>query len=360
MLPGTLAAVDLHYREMRRLDTIAILLVRKAWNTLDRDDVVAAWNAALPQVFAAFTSVQRLAAVEGAGYGGRALREQGLRDAPDGAVIPEALVGFASDGRTLDSLLRTPVGVMANRLDSGATFVDSLESGRASLERIAHTQIADTARAAAGVDIASRPGVGWVRMLNPPSCSRCTVLAGRVYRWNAGFDRHPRCDCVHVATSAAAARREGLVDDPKTYFNSLSKKEQDRIFTKDGAQAIRDGADVGQVVNARRGMSTVARDQFGNRRGRLAATKVFGQDVFTTLEGTTTRGLAGKRLIAEGGRLSGQSAETVRRISRDGTVERTVTRQRVQIPRLMPESIYALAKDRADAIRLLRRFGYIR
>src|SRR5690606_23965723 len=33
----------------------------------------------------------------------------------------------------------------------------------------------------------------YVRMLTPPSCSRCTVLAGRWYRKNAGFARHPGC-----------------------------------------------------------------------------------------------------------------------------------------------------------------------
>jgi hypothetical protein len=31
-----------------------------------------------------------------------------------------------------------------------------------------------------------------------------------------------------------------------------------------------------------------------------------------------------------------------------------------QGPRLMPESIYDLASDRDDAVRLLRRFGYVR
>ena len=69
------------------------------------------------------------------------------------------------------------------------------------------------------VDTATRKNVGYVRMLNPPSC-RCSVLAGRFYRWNNGFLRHPKCDCVHVQTpaTARAAETEGLVHDPYEYF----------------------------------------------------------------------------------------------------------------------------------------------
>jgi hypothetical protein len=305
------------------------------------------------------TALQVKAAESGAEYGADTLSAQRISADPEGEFDPRSLAGFASDGRTLESLLLMPTFIVRDALAAGFEAPVAFDRGGKSLEQAVHTQIGDAARTAASVDITSRPGVGWVRMLNPPSCSRCTVLAGRFYRWNSGFKRHPRDDCVHVATNARAAKRGGLVDDPKGYFNSLSREEQDRIFTKDGAQAIRDGADIGQDVNARRGMSTAGRDDFGNRVGRIARTNIFGQDVFVTLEGTTTRGLAGKRLIAEGARLQGESAETVRRRSSTGTVERTVTRQRVQIPRLMPESIYELAKDRADAIRLLKRFGYI-
>lgn len=99
--------------------------------------------------------------------------------------------------------------------------------------------------------------------------------------------------------------------------------------------------------------------QGGRDRGQLQRKDVFGQQVFTTTEGTTRRGLAGQRLIDEGARLQGEAAETVTRMTRNGLAQRRVKRQRVQIPRLMPESIYELATSREDAIRLLKRFGYI-
>lgn len=81
----------------------------------------------------------------------------------------------------------------------------------------------------------------------------------------------------------------------------------------------------------------------GRDVGRLQTRDVYGQQVFTTTEGTTTRGVAGVRL---GARERGR---------KDGGRYR-----RAQVPRLMPESILAAAgDDRDEAIRLLRRFGYI-
>ena len=172
------------------------------------------------------------------------------------------------------------------------------------------TEIADAGRGAAGVQIAARPRVGYVRMLNPPSCSRCVVLAGRFYRWNQGFLRHPRCDCKHVptmVTDQAEAFAEGLIDDPYEAFKRMSEAEQNRVFTNAGAQAIRDGADMYQVVNARRGMKY---------RGAF------------TSEGTTKHGWAGQIL------RRGQK-------------------------RMTPETIYRLNPNREQAVEALRAQGYI-
>lgn len=152
---------------------------------------------------------------------------------------------------------------------------------------------------------------------------------------------------------------EDTADDvrtnPRAWFDSLSRAEQDKQFTIAGAEAIRLGADISQVVNSRRGAfgltpagaritAEEARMLRGGRDvGRLQTRDVYGQQVFTTTEGTTTRGVAGVRL---GARERGR---------KDGGRYR-----RAQVPRLMPESILAAAgDDRDEAIRLLRRFGYI-
>lgn len=108
----------------------------------------------------------------------------------------------------------------------------------------------------------------------------------------------------------------------------MDAAEQDRVFGKAGAEAIRDGADMAKVVNARRGMTTAS---------------VYGREVLITTEGTTVRGDFGR--ARRDGPLIQRPGQRVRSTAR---------------VRLMPEQIYLeAAGDRDEAVRLLRRFGYI-
>lgn len=141
------------------------------------------------------------------------------------------------------------------------------------------------------------------------------------------------CDCVHMpAKLIARGHHHPGALDPKAYFGSLSRAEQNRIFTQAGAQAIRDGASMSSVVNARRGMYT---------------TTTFGQSVRATREGTTRRGLFFHREFL--------------RLQRAGQVPLSSSGRgfRLRTPRLLPEEIYRLAATRDEAIAMLRRFGYV-
>jgi hypothetical protein len=337
MIAGEMAVADRHYQEMRRLEAFAVALLQRAWSKVDPNNLDESWAREAARVFTPFVNLQLQAATLGAAYAAAALIAQGIRVRAEAKVRPETLAGWASDGRPLESLLAAPADVAVQVAPEQA-----LDAGRASVNRIARTQIADASRVAAGMDRVTRPRVGWVRMLTPPSCSRCLILAGRFYRWSDGFDRHPNDDCISVP--AEEDRAGDLRTDPDAYLKSLPAAEQDRILGKANAQAWRDGADLNQVVNAKRGMQD---------------TTVFGQQTQITTEGTTTRGLAGQRLISQGARVAAEQGEFVRRHARGGEVTRRVRRQRVQVPRLTPESIYKFAKDRDDALRLLYRFGYI-
>jgi hypothetical protein len=305
------AATVEHYRHMQRLQVLAVRAGRRAWRHIDGRFISESWRGAMQDLLPVLVGLQVQAAVDGAVYAAPTLAEQGTYVPPVDLVDPAAFGGYAADGRDLSGLVYSPATSAKSAIAAGATAAQALAAGRQALDTILATTIADIGRQAAGVDIATRPAVGYVRMLNPPSCPRCLVLAGRFYRWNTGFLRHPRCDCVHVASqagSAQAARDEGLIDDPYQAFNDMSEAEQDAVFGKANAQAIRDGADISQVVNARRGMT--ANGNF-------------------TAEGTTRRGFAGRRL-------------------RPG--------QR----RMTPELIYRQAGgDREAALRLLREHGYI-
>lgn len=263
---------------MQRLQVLAVAAGRRAWRGVRPEFISESWREALEDLGPVVAGAQSQAALRGSTYSAMTLAQQGVYVPPLELTDPRAFAGYASDGRTLSGLLYSPATTAKSAIAAGAEPVAALKSGRAALDRILSTVVSDAGRQAAGADVVQRTGVGYVRMLNPPSCSRCAILAGRFYRWNAGFQRHPSCDCVHVASMAGstqAARDEGLVDDPYAYFESLDEVEQDRVFTQAGAQAIRDGADVSQVVNARRGMT--ANGNF-------------------TVEGTSRRGYAAQGL----------------------------------------------------------------
>lgn len=347
-----------HHRERSRLARSTAAAAMALWREVSDDDIARSWAALVARLLVLVTGAQRAAAQRADDYVSRVLDAQDLDPAPAGEVRPEALSGVASDGRPLASLLYTPAITALRAIRSGRPVSEALRSGRAAVGTIVRTQVEDAGRVADGVAVAVRPSVGYTRYVNPPACSRCIILAGRFYRYNTGFLRHPLCDCIHVPTrNERYAESEGLISDPRSYFDSLSREEQDRIFTRAGAQAIRDGADISQVVNARRGAAGLSRAgarltleeqriiRGGRDRGRLTRTSVYGRDVFVTDEGTTRRGLAGSRLGA---------------LNPDAIRVPGERYRRARTPRLMPESIYELARDRDEAIRLLRRFGYIR
>lgn len=292
-----------HYQQMQSLQGLAVMAASDLWSEVGLSDLTGSWARQVPAMVSVLSGIQSKAAAAGAGYGAATLAQQGLYEAPRHFVDPQAFAGVASDGRSLAGLLYAPVPHTKALIAGGMEPAQALEQGGKFLTTITRTQVADAGRGAAGVDTATRNKTGFIRMLNPPSCSRCSVLAGRFYRWNAGFDRHPRCDCIHVQTSIAAAETEGLMHDPYEYFHSLSPKDQDKVYTKAGAQAIRDGGDLFQVVNSRRGM----------KPGGLVTT-----------EGTSKRGNFG----------------------RNG-------------PRLTPEAIYGQSLSRADTLKALEKYGYV-
>lgn len=316
MLPT--AARRNHRRQAAITATVA-LAVRRAWRRMRATGSWAdQWATDVgPKAAAVVVAGQQALAQESQGYMTAVLAELGIASESPTSLTISTFSGVAGDGRPVATLLEQAViraGEAFNRTQEPA---EALQSSQAFLDRVTATILADTARAAESVAMVQREWVeGWVRMLNPPSCARCAVLAGKFYLWNDGFERHPMCDCRHIPAQEEGERFGSLLTNPNIYFDSLSRAEQDRIYTRAGAEAIRDGADISQVVNARRGMRKA---------------QVYGRDVLVTDEGTTRRGLAY--------RPQGSDRTTVR---------------------LMPEAIYDLADgDRAEAIRLLRLHSFI-
>lgn len=126
-------------------------------------------------------------------------------------------------------------------------------------QRIVASITQDAARAAESVSVAVRPNVAHVRFVNLPCCSRCAILAGRVYRWSDGFQRHPGCDCSMIPTTVASP----LAQDP----DELARSGQVRGLSKADLQALNVGADLGRIVNVRRQQAGLLEAGHALRRG---------------------------------------------------------------------------------------------
>lgn len=189
-------------------------------------------------------------------YTSSVLAETRQQGTPSGVLVPAAFLTVAPNGYPVsDTLDRLPI-VAKQGVASGMNPVQAKAYAASWLSGAALTMLADTRRDVYQADIVQRPQVtGYVRMLNPPSCSRCTILAGKRFLWNQGFQRHPNCDCIHIPASEQVAG--DLTTDPYEYFKSLSSKGQDKLLGKNNAQAVRDGADIYRVENIRlRGLGT--------------------------------------------------------------------------------------------------------
>ncbi|WP_416394214.1 MULTISPECIES: hypothetical protein [unclassified Curtobacterium] len=221
------------------------------------DDFDRSWANTRPGMLSLVQTARAAAAASALTYLPAVLDETDQRGDPVGVIDTAGFLATAPDGRDMGVLLDESTIRAKQAVARGATAADALATAGTWLTGTLLTVMADTGRGVVAADIAQRPTVtGYVRMLNPPSCDRCAILAGKWYRWNEGFARHPRCDCRHIPASEDMAG--DLRTDPYAYFKSLSTADQYRLFGKSNARAINEGADIYRVVNINtRGLATV-------------------------------------------------------------------------------------------------------
>ena len=301
-----------HYRAQQRLIAGTAAAIRREWDSIGAD-FAAGWTRVGPRIVTLMTAAQIGAARDGAAYVGQALAEQRIAADPSGSVNLGRLAGaYSVDGQTVGDLDAALYGaVVRARTGPAESLGDRLARGRSWLDMMTATLVADAGRASVGVGIAARPGVRYVRMVNPGCCQRCAVLAGKASK-SIAFPRHPGCLCRAVPTGEGAAH--GLVE--------AVGPEDVRDLTRAQRQAIADGADMNQVINSHR--------VYTSREGIYTPAR--SRDGMTTTEGATRRGIAGKRLGAESKRRA---------------------------RRLTPEGVYGLASTPEEAVALLRKHGYL-
>lgn len=296
-----------HYRNQQKVALAAVRAVRRAVKAAPSQP------AAVSAVTTTMATYQLASALSGA----RTMAAEAGRDL---LTTPVAFAGTTQLGFPVETPIETIIDRLAREAEREIQeLTDQMFAG---LDLFVASEVIAAGADAASVEIVATPQwTNYVRVLDLPSCDRCVILAGRIYRDLEGFARHPNCDCQHwPVTSWAEAEAAGLVTDPMVAF----ERGQVRGLSKADTQAIRDGADMQAVVNAKRG---------GGRRPKgmtnAITAEMFGRTVKATTEGTTKRAAWRKA--------------------------------HPNLPiRLRPESIYEHATDRDDALRLLRLYGYLK
>ena len=303
-----------HYNDRQSLVNATGQVAGQMWSEVDPNRIADTWVNQLPELSAVVSGAQLGAARAADPYITAALDSEDIASEAVSPIDPGGFSGEASDGRGLIGLLTNPIVVTLLAIQDGIDVARALGMGRANLDMMVRTQVADAGRAADQVSLTARPrATGYVRIAVGNSCARCLLLAGKEYRWSTGFKRHPRCDCIHVPIGIAKAgfgRSTWRAQDPRRIYDRMTVAERIRSgISKADQRAIAMGADLDQVVNAQRGVYTAGGREF-------------------TREGATRRGLAGSRL-------------------RGGA-------------RITPDQIFREAgDDRDEALRLLYRHGYL-
>jgi hypothetical protein len=330
MLPSEIA--DKHLQARTRLVSAGTQKSLRIWSRMDVSSLDRSWDRLAPTLVATVTAAQVTAAGQSGPYLDRVASYYG--GAPSAELVPQAFGGVMNDGRDVGSAMFGAVTATKQRIAAGRAPAESFRVGAAFLATILQTAIADAGRNADGVLSTARSYTRYVRVLSPGACSRCAVLAG-VGDYSKPFLRHPSCKCQSFPVESGKVP-DGFFDNGEDYFLSLSGAEQNRVFTNAGAQAIRDGAQIPKVVNARRGYFGSATPGAAPRRltPTVIGRKPDGSPlrVFTTSEGTSARGQFARS--AGGNRLTSSV-------------------------RLMPESIYKMSSDPVRVRELLQQYGYI-
>ncbi|SES49089.1 hypothetical protein [Actinokineospora terrae] len=303
----------------------AVDTAQDAWSRLSMADLDGSWEQDVrPRVVIATEEAQITAAAIAAPYVTAALAAAAAVSAPMGRLVAQAFAGYAANGMPLRVLMDQVLAWLRRALVLGMPVSDARTLGLSRLLTYVATEVGDTGRAAVQAAMITEPAVaGYERVVRLPACGRCVILAGRLYRVSDGFLRHPRCDCQMRPVTREQWEHDDRGNSPTALFDRMTESEQDRAFGKGDAAAIRAGADMARVVNAR----------------RKGAVYIAGGHAFTR-EATTVRGI---------GRQLGDTA------TRPGARYRSSGIARPTAAQLVHSS-----DNRAELIAELRRYGYLR
>lgn len=337
-----------HQQQLDQTAMAASSKVVRLWRNADPADLERSWTYRAPEIVATLTAAQVSAARDASTYGNRAASMVGAKSKPVQAAAV-SFGGVTKEGRQVGPELYGGVTYTKSLIKSGMGVGQAFQAGTAVMSILAGNVVRDAGRAAGGTVAVGRGMRYYVRVVQPGACSRCAILAG-VKGYRVDFERHPGCRCTSIWIGDYEDVPEGFFRHPVDYFDSLSEAEQDRVFTKSGAWAIRNGADPAKVVNARRGAykTSIKHGPLKYGPSRLKPITIGVRpdgsplQVYATVEGTTARGGFGRANALD--------------VKRAGDRYR-----RTSTVRLMPESIFRMSESASpERVReLLVRYGYI-
>ncbi|NKE61752.1 hypothetical protein FXN61_35335 [Lentzea sp. PSKA42] len=323
-LAFTTADAD-HYRAQQRIVRVAVDQAQAAWKLLNASDAFGSWTQLVrPRVVQDLEHAQESAAALAPLYIAATLATARAVSSPVAAVVAAAFAGFAANGLPLALLLDFAFRLYQKAVAAGMPPSEARAIGLARLLTYVSTETADAGRLAHAAAALAEPEIaGYERIIVLPACGRCILLAGRLYRYSTAFLRHPRCDCQMKPVTWEQWREDRPGNHPRALFEAMTPAQQNDAFGAGDADAIRAGADISRVVNAR----------------RRNAVYVAGGHEYTR-EATTVRGVG--RQLGDLGKQPGRRYSSAR------------------TPRPTAAQLVNTARDRDELITQLRRFGYLR
>lgn len=351
------AAAVLLREDLELIATRAVALIWKLWERVEPSAIAASWDRQLPTASAILVAAQTVSAELADPY---LAASTGTAAGVVAAVAADGFAGWADGALTVTDLLGLAAGNASARVQAGADPGNAVRATRADLAKYVVTTSLDAGRLSTTTAMVTRPAItGYYRMLVGTSCPRCAILAGRFYKLNEGFERHPNCNCVHRPAEHAG---DGSAFDAR---KAIERGDVTRLSEADRRAIVEFGADPSQVVNAKAGMYKAGGRKFtttGTTRTSIGGARILARDA----EALTGADVSSKTFtnLTFSREQAAQYAELLRagtKFSRStsGGRAQTYTYKHTRTPRPTPETILAEFPDRADALRELTNFGYV-
>lgn len=275
-----------HYTARQALVLAAATHAAQQWSQVDENYIAQSWQRLVPNLATVVAGAQLAAAQSADPYVQAVLEAEGVPPAVQAALIAAAFVGEQDGGDLLDVLYQPAITALVG-LKGGAPVQRAFAAGFAQLDMLVRTEIADAGRTADQVSATVNGAGGYVRLVMGATCSRCIILAGRVYSYSTGFERHPRCDCLMVPVSDVSEAE--LAVSPDAVYASMTPAERSYAgWSKAEQQAIADGADLARVTNIHRGgLYVVGGRQFTyERAGRARRRRITPRQIYREAAGS--------------------------------------------------------------------------